>query len=316
VGIFGRRRRDEPSTADDTPDDIFTFLTTGQATRLRSLAQQAFAEQGLEVVIAPDHLIGADGTVFGLANLAASCHNAAKGEREWPELVRTHVRVVVAAVRDAVPISELSREDVLSRVYLRVIGAAALPPDAEARLRYARPVVGDVLEVLVLDSPESVATLQDEDVAQFGLDELKEAGLYNLLREPIAEVERIQVGEAAWLDVVAGESVYTASKMLVMTDLLTRVFGPREYPNGVLVSVAFRNQIALHPIDGPEVVAAVNGIARFAFVGYGDSVGPVSPYAYWWRDGEFTQLTEPDGEDGVVVVVDEAFAEMLSRLLT
>lgn len=315
MGIFGRRRRDEATAQNDAPDESFPFLTVGQATRIRSLAQQALAEHGYEVVIGPDHLVGADGTMFGLANLAAACHNAPKGEREWPEVVGTHVRVVVAAVRDAVPITELPRQDVLARTYLRAVGLSVLPSDVEDRLRYARPVVGDILEVLVLDSPESVASLYDEHVAVFGLEDLKQAGLYNLLREPIGEVERLDVGDGVRIHIVTGESVYLASKMLVMTDLLSRVFGEREYPNGVLLTAAFRNQVALHPVDGPEVVGAVNCLAQFALNGFGDSVGPVSPFTYWWHDGGFTQLTESDGEGGVVVCIDEAFAEMLERLL-
>jgi hypothetical protein len=314
VGIFGRRRRDEAAATDDAPDESFPFLTAGQVIRIRSLAQQALAEHGHEVVIGPDHLVGADGTVFGLANLAAACHNAPKGEREWPEVVRTHARVVVAAVRDAVPVTELDRDDVLARTYLRAVGLSVLPSDVEDRLQYARPVVGDIVEVLVLDSPESVASLYDEDVAVFGLEQLKQAGLYNLLREPIGEVERFDVG-GAQIHVVTGESVYLASKMLVMTDLLLRVFGEREYPNGVLMTVAFRNQVALHPVDGPEVVGAVDCLAQFARNGFSDSVGPVSPFTYWWHDGEFTQVTEPDGAGGVVVCVDAAFGEMLNRLL-
>jgi hypothetical protein len=165
-----------------------------------------------------------------------------------------------------------------------------------------------------MDSPESVVTMRDEDVAAFGREELTRAGLENLLREPIDAVERLSVGDGADLHFVMGDSVYTASRMLVLPDLLTRVFGERTYPHRVLVAAPFRHQILVHPVDGLAAITAANAMAGFASRGFNESPGPVSPFLYWWQAGTYTQLSilNPQGE--LEIHADGDFADTINTL--
>lgn len=310
MGIFKRSTRADVSG----PDATFPFLTADRASRVRVLAQQAFAEIGVEVVPKADCMTASDGTVYGLANLMATCHNSPDGEKSWPTLVQKHCRTIVTAMQQRIDIAAMPLDQVLSRVYLRVMGMATVPPEALGWFTYAEPVCGDILEVLALDSPESVATLRDQDVSAVDLATLKRAGLENLLREPVDVVEKLNVDTEADLFVVMGESVYTASRILVLPDLLPRVFGDRTYPDGVLVAAPFRHQVVLHPVDGKGIVAATTAMAQFAQLGFNDSACPVSPFTYWWKDGAFTQLSHLDEDGSLVIRAEGEFAEAVTRL--
>lgn len=309
MGIFARRSRESGQEAEPDPD--LPFLTVDEATEIRRLAQRAFADAGIDVQTHPDHLSAPDGQLFGLWNLAATCHAAPKGRREWPGVVRNHVQVLLTAPPSA---ESLSLEEVLPRVYLRVYGTDTLPAQFLQQMTYARPIADGLLEALALDSPESVVTLMDTEVTRLGVGELRRAGLENLLREPIDAIDTVRSPAGADIQVVLGDSVYTASRILAMRDLLQRVFGDREYPNGVLVAVPIRHQVALLPLDGGNPVAAISAVAGFAAAGFSDGVGGVTPSTYWWHDGVLTRITTLDERGKLAVHVDAELDAVLTRL--
>lgn len=312
MGLFRRSSNRQDGAA--LPDEVFGYLSRRQAARVRELARQSYAELGIETVIRPDHLTGADGTVYGLANLMAVCVNTERGEREWPGLIRRHCRSLVTAMADDRDPAGLPLEEMLARVYLRVVGVSTLPDEWRDRYGYGRLIADELVELLFLDSPESVQSLRQESVDAFGVDVLRQAGLENLLREPVEAVEHLNCGAGAQAAVVLGDSVYTASRILAMSDLLRRVYGERSYPNGVVVGVPFRHQVVLHPVDSRAAVLAVRTMADFVHAGFTDGVGAVSPYLFWWRAGELRQLTFPDEDGRLVVRCDEDFAAVLDSL--
>jgi len=319
MGWFGRGRDKRPDDGgppdstrrpDDTRDAAVPFLSAADAAEVRRLAQREFAVAGVEVVIHDDHLEATDGRKFGLWNVAASCHNAPGGRREWPTVVERHVRAVLAPTAEP---EDLDDDEFLARTFLRVCGRNTLPLD-RAMLSYARPVADDLVEVLALDFPESVATLNDQDVARFELDGLRRAGLEHLLSEPVEGVESVDLQAGGSFEVVFGESVYTASRILAMRDLLLRVYGEREYPDGVLVTVAHRQQICLHPLDGPEVVPVINALAMFAKSGFDDAPGGISPHLYWWHEGVLTRISRVGDDCAIGIEVRAGLAEALERV--
>ncbi|PFG38272.1 hypothetical protein ATJ97_0745 [Georgenia soli] len=308
MGWFGRRREER---TDDAPDSALPFLTATDAAEIRRLTQQAFAAAGIDAVIHEDHLAGTDGHKYGLWNVAASCHNAPGGRREWPAVVERHVRALLAPTAGT---ADLPDEEVRARTFLRLYGAGALPADPTS-LSYTRPVADDLVEALALDFPDSVVTLTDGDVARFDPEELRRAGLENLLREPVDEIESIDLPAGGSIQVVYGESVYTASRILAMRDLLMRVYGEREYPNGVLVTVAHRHQIGLHPLDGPEALPVINALAGFAKNGFDDAPGGISPHLYWWHGGAFERISRVSDDGAIGIEVRPGLAEALERVV-
>ncbi len=308
--IFGRRPTSPEG--DDGPDPTFGFLTVGEAARLRALTRDAFARHGLEVDVHADHLRSDDGAGYGLHNLFALCHNARRGEREWKAIVGEHVARMIRA-RQGPDLTELSSREILEHAFVRVVSASSLP-DLEG-FGYRRQVVGDLVELLAYDTPDAVLLMPDDVVARVGVDELRAAGVHNLLVEPFGGIEWLDSG-AVRFGVVAGESVHTASRMLTVDDVLRRVDGEPNAPNGTLLAVPYRHQLAFHVVRDASVLPTVEAMVRFTIAGYDDGVGSISPHLYYRSaTGTLQQLTTLAEDGDVSVHVEGPFADALEAVV-
>lgn len=294
-------------------DPEFDFFTKEQGQRLRDLAQRAFAAAGVDTVSHAQHLQAADGRQFGLSNLAAACHNAPEGEASWPEVVDRHVTSVLAAMGRG-PVADMPLDEVLARVYPRVMGTATMPPRWTETYGYAHRLGGDLVEVLALDLPETVSLLSEEDVRRLGEDTLRAAARRNLRAEAVESYEVIGDAQTAAIHVVEGESFFTASKLLVLPDLLGDTLGERELPDGLVLSVPTRHQLVFHPILDLTVVDAVQKMAGLTASIYHDGIGSVSPHVYWWNEHLLTQLTSMSDDGRLHVMAGGEFTAVLNGL--
>lgn len=307
---FWRRAKGEQA---QQPDPELDFLTERQGARLRELAREAFAEAGVEVLPHAQHLEASDGRQFGLWNLAATCAQAPGGEADWPEIVREHVASATRSM-EAPPLTDLPEHEILAGVFLRLMGTATLPPQWREWYSYARPVAGDLVEVLALDLPDSVTVLSDEDVDRVGEDRLREAGLRNLLAEPIQSYEVAGEPGSGALHIVEGDSYFTASKLITFREVLEATWGRGDLPYGLVVAAPIRHMLLFHPIEGIDVLDGVQRLTSLAASLFGDAPGGVSPFVYWWRDGELTQLSGYDDEGRLQVMVGDELTEVLEEL--
>ncbi|MGN6523309.1 MAG: hypothetical protein ACTHMZ_08945 [Actinomycetes bacterium] len=313
--MFGRDKNaagggsPDPSSA----DGYLTFLTADDASRLRGLVREAFAEQGLEVTVYDDRVEDSDGRQFGLWNVAAAAHNDDGGPNAWPKVVRQHVRAILAGMDGTNPFEELTRESAEERTYARIYDRAGLPPDID-RFPHVEFAPG-LVTMLALDLPETVAVYRREDAERLGgWQRLHDAGLVNLRREEPQEATRVEINQGGHLWVLAGESVYTASRALLLPELAATLGDERDEGNGWLLALPNRHQLAWHVINGPSVIAAMQGLVNFAQQGYSDSPGPLSPHLYWWNGTGYDQLTQYDDKGNPHVYLTAEFQDVLERV--
>lgn len=307
--LFGRRP--PAREGDDLPDPSFTFLSVGEAARLRALTRGAFARRGLELEVHADHLRSDDGTGFGLHTLFALCHAAGR-ERDWPAIVDEHVARILRA-RSGPDVDDLPVEELLEHAFVRVVGTSTLAD--VGGFGYRRDLAGDLVELLAYDTPDAVVLLPDSVVDRVGAPALRAAGVHNLLLEPFGDVEWLEDGDVRF-GVVAGASVHTASRLLTPDDVLRRACGDVDAPHGTLLSVPYRHQLAFHVVRDARVLPTVEAMVRFTIAGYDDGVGSVSPHLFYRSaDGALQQLTSIEDDGGVAVHVDGAFAAALEAVL-
>jgi hypothetical protein len=221
-----RRSADVPSSA---PDAAFPYWSSDQAQRFRALVRAVLAEAGVEATVYADYAEDARKRQYGLGNLAAVCHNDGRGERAWRKIIEKHVRTIMSGMEQS-PFQTMLPSDILAATYLRLMPAGDVRPN----MSYARPVGPDLAEVFNLDLPETVAYFTDEHVTRFGSDALREAGLSNLSAVPVDEHRTLEQGGGA-VEVLLGESMFTASLLLVLERVLDR-YGLRADPDlGVFV---------------------------------------------------------------------------------
>ncbi|ANW17551.1 hypothetical protein [Streptomyces clavuligerus] len=312
MGLFRRRPKRDGQDAPRDPE--FPYLSADEGARFRSLVREAFAEQGLEVTVYADVVADSAGRRFGLTNLATLLHHDDRGSRCWPELVRHHVGTVLRTMAEPSALDTLSVEQIRSQLYPRVVGEDGFDP---GKFGYARPVAPGLHEILALDLPESVMMLTDDALQPLGdLRYLREQALYNLRGLPIEGHETVRGDGGTRFDVVLGESFYTASRVLTLGSVVRETTGAELTPDGALVAVPFRHQLAFHAIRDATVVPALNAMAAFAAAGYTDAPGAISPCVYWWREGRMTRLSDRDeAGQGLRITVDEEFQAVLERLV-
>ncbi|WTX00261.1 DUF1444 domain-containing protein [Streptomycetaceae bacterium NBC_01309] len=312
MGLFRRGPKRDPREA--PRDAAFEFLSEEEGRRLRGLTREAFAERGLEVTVFADHMTDSANRHYNLYNLAAGCHNDERGQRAWASLIRDHVDKLVRAMDAPSAVETLPTDELWARLYPRITSDDNLPDDPA--FGYAPVPAPGLREVLALDLPESVQTLPGDALAQLGdIAELRLRAMNNLRALPVEDHDVVKQDDGATFRVVAGDSFFTASRVLVLDELAERVGGEGIGPDGALVAMPFRHMLAFHPIVGMDVIPSLNALAAFAAYRHEEAPGPVSPYVYWWRRGRLTQLSERDEEGQLSIVVGGEFQALLERLL-
>lgn len=295
------RARDESSQARD-PE---LPLSVAQAQRLRELVRVAWARVGREVTVGSDHVVDADGGVFGLWNLAALVAGAP--QRKWPRLVDDHIERLSSPQPSVEGLSEGQLRD---QLVLRLAEDASLPP---AWFPTAPTLAGELRQVLVLDFPDTVMMPNESELAARGdLEEWRAVGranLWHMMRTEPRDHEVLGGDGGGSFDVLMGESVYTASMALFLPELLSFV-GKADLGRGVLVALPFRHQVAFRVIDGPEAALGLKDLFGFAMAGYDEGAGPLSPHVFWVRDGRWEQVTSRD-EDSIRIDVGPELADAL-----
>ncbi|MCA0295449.1 MAG: hypothetical protein LCH96_09125 [Actinobacteria bacterium] len=281
-------------------------LSVTQAQRLRELVRVAWARAGREVTVHPDHVVDASGGVFGLWNLAVLVADAP--ERNWPGLVADHVARLAAPNPS---VEALSDAELRAQLVVRLADGAAIPDPSW--FPTAPTLAGDVLQLLVLDFPQTVITPREDKLAARGdLDEWRAVGrgnLWQMMRSEPRDHEVLAQGEGGHFDVLLGKSLYTASMALFLPELISMV-GRADQGQGVLVALPIRRQVAFRVVDGPQAALGLHNLFLFAMAGYDEGAGPLSPHVFWVKDGHWEQVTRRD-EESARVVIGPALAEAL-----
>ncbi|MFF6805542.1 hypothetical protein [Streptomyces sp. NPDC012616] len=306
--MFGRGERRDG--VDQPRDPEFTYLSEAEAARLRVFVRDAFAERGIEVTVESGRVTTGAGWRFGLTNLAAACHNDSRGPRRWRTLVDQHVDRVVRSLDGRQALKALPREQVLTRLHPRFIPGE---PRLLKAFGYGPPSVPGLLEVLALDLPETVDMLTADDLADLGdLTALRERAFQNLRDVRVDKHEKVKDKSGARFDVLMGGSYFVASLALLLDEVVRRHSKDTPTPDGVLVALPHRHQLAFHVIRDSDVLPSLNLMARFAAVGHEEFPGALSPAVFWWHDGEFTRVATSDG--GVHVKLTEEGVALMARL--
>lgn len=212
--------------------------------------------------------------------------------------VREHLaRLTEAADTDA---GSLSPQEFDAALTSRLVSQDDLPVDR--RYRYVAPFTEHVAEVLTLDLPGAVVTLDEARLAASGrpLPKLIGLGRRNLQRH--LETEKVEVVRFGGLRsqgrAVIGDSPYTASAARFLGEAMLRWMPEADTGNGVVFALPNRHTILLHPCStAAQIRSALDVLPGEAQRWHAAGPGPLSPHVYHWYHREVSVLTfeEPDG---------------------
>jgi hypothetical protein len=301
VPLFGRRKP-RPVAVPPAQDPVLTQLNVDQAAWLRNHVRTRLAERGLEVDVFGGYVRAADGTELGLHNVASQLTE--ERPSAWGAVVDRHLDLILTPPEHA---EDLSRDELDQAVHLRL--SVDHPMLADAWPSGTR-LGTDLVATLCVDLPQTVQTpAQAFYEERGGLDHWFGVGTGNLRHvlhhEPL-EQPRLEAPGPAF-SIVIGESVMTASLVLLLDELLARL-GTPDLGRGVLVAVPFRHQIAYRVVDGPDALPVIGRLAQFAADGWAEAAGSLSPHVYWVRDGVWRQLTSIEDKTIRVTLDDDVSA--------
>ncbi|MCB9615146.1 MAG: hypothetical protein H6722_22125 [Sandaracinus sp.] len=250
---------------------------------------------------------------LGLQNLAQKCRMA-RSENEWPDIVRGHLEQVVGSGRDEIDeamarANDLGavRDQLKLRLYPRSM-LANVPTDALV----SWPVADDLLAVLVLDLPQTVATVGADQRRAWSVsdEELHALALSNVKRFDPPQLDDFEIAPGVPARALVGDHFFVASHALQ----IARFVDPTEH--GLLVIVPHRHATLVHRITGPEVLQAVNHFLGLARRMHLEGPGSITDQLYWWHDGVLERQPSEVNEQTLTFRPTSGFEQMLSRLMT
>ncbi|MFC9844392.1 hypothetical protein ACFWFF_03725 [Streptomyces sp. NPDC060223] len=310
------RHTSRDASRDTSCDAEYRFFSADEGAHFRAQVREAFAEQGLEVTLHAGAVSDSAGRRFGLGNIAAICHNDPRGRSWWPQLIRGHVGRLVRVLDGPSPLDRLTAGQLLARLRPWVVARDVIEPNP-AQYVHARVVAPGLCEVLALDLDESVMTLPDELLEPLGgIVDLRIRALRNLRELPVETHTVLHGPQDMRFDVVTGDSFFTSSRVLATDELARDLTGRDLGPDGALVAMPNRHQLALRPI-GPArddtLLPTLYGMTVFAAANFKEAAGPVSSDVYWFHAGTLTRLVRNDG--GEPEFTPDVEFEMLRRRL-
>jgi hypothetical protein len=284
---------------DEPPEPDLAFLTKTQARRVRNLFQQAMAERGRELVTdSLGNFRDDEGKYYGLWNIAVLCRDDPGGEKAWPELIAGYADALLKgnSRESQARVAALTPEEARGLVYPSIRSAekmGSLYPSAPE-------VAAGLVELLALDMADNTVFLDDSEVARLGgRESLRESALANLLALPAPTHKRVG-GPDAHVEVIADNSHFTASRVLVMPDLLSRGLGT-DAPHGVLVAMPARHWAFIHVLADKTARPSLLKMASMARIAHGREQGPISPDVFWWRDGDWMPVPFVESGDKITL---------------
>ncbi|GAB3652930.1 hypothetical protein GCM10027589_10730 [Actinocorallia lasiicapitis] len=213
---------------------------------------------------------------------------------DWPAVVADHVTTIVTATEEPLDLSdfELARHLLRTRIY---------PAEADNGVLAARPFAPGLIEVAVIDTPTTVRTVTQEELAGWPVsgDALFALGRANVRADGPLTCEDADEGSSVPLTVLHGWTFYAATHVAWLDEYLT--IGPQ----GALVVAPSRSLILAFPLS-PElsldrVVAAAARLHEHAEAGYEEGPGSLSPHLFWWQNGSLALLETRYGADGLIL---------------
>lgn len=293
MALFGRRQ-----SQDDRLD------------RLQAMALDTFARHGVtgQLGLDPDDplnraILTPDGKQYGFYNLFQKC--LAASERDWPRIMGEHVASVVASLADSAP-PDFGDPAVVAQLRSRLLPVGFVQSAID--VSYAREFAPGIQEVLALDLPQTVQTLDASMVSPYDLNAMFATARANLRNEGHLEITEL----APALLAAKGDSFFSASRM-VDPEFTTRMFGSAQ--RGIVFSIPFRHVILFHEVAGS---ASIETVQQLIFLtrttATDDKPGGILSRDLYYRSstGEIQQITRLEDDGNVGVYVEGAFLDAIN----
>ena len=249
------------------------------------------------------------GNTMLLANLTRIAEDV--DSKDWPELVAYQVNVQLDSERQTPP-QKLTKKELSGRVLTRLVSDEK---DEWSHYDYARKFAPGIVQVLCVDYPQTVQTLDDKCILgmALSLDEMYQKGQINTDAELIDEKFEID----KFVSGLSGASLFIASKAGNFSALVPDVIGPA--PLGVVFAIPNRSLLLYSVITQEDWLGQLTSLTQtIDTIGFDPDFnhpgGLISPYAYYWApDGTVERIGgrffDVNGKTTISLTVTGKFSE-------
>ncbi|MER7130259.1 hypothetical protein [Streptosporangium saharense] len=299
--LFRRRRDRQTRRAARPVEDVDLDSLLALVADSLGYACAFSADGGTLTLTSDEHPAG---HTVRLAGLRAEARR--RSREDWPVLVSGHLSHVLATAGEPFDACDLDQVRPLLRTRLQ-------PADDAETGVVGRHLSADLVEVLTVGYGEAARPVCPEEVGCWPIAAAQalEEAVGNAARDGRLSVEAIDLGGATALR-LSGATGGAAAHLRRLGDYL------RVPADGVLVALPSRSAMVVHPVEGIEVVRAIERLRLFAQRECDLEAGGLSPQVYWWHGGRLTliraDLVSQDGQVRLVVAPPRAFARVLAAL--
>lgn len=264
-------------------------------------------ELGAGQITVKENEFGSDS--FGLTNLAQVCKQ--RGKRYYKEIIAEHFNSMIRANKFDREFKKIADNFEEVKKY---IGVRLYDNDYVAHVgkenTIGKAFAGDIYSMIVFDFPDAILSIQPEQTTAWNktTDELFEIGISNIKsRYPLTITKETFGKFGVWF--VQGEHFFTPN---IVFDIENRkeLIGSK----GSLIGLPHRHSAIIYPIEGLEVVEAVNKLIPAIHGMNQEGPGSLSDNLFWYNDKTFTQLPYKIKEGNLQFFPPDDFVGLLNGL--
>jgi hypothetical protein len=224
---------------------------------------------------------------LNLQNLAQNCHQ--NKVRTWRQIVQNHFAHLDKMGTENPEIQDALKNfhKIAPRLAVRIWPLDTLDTIGRDYFIY-REDLWATASVLVLDLPDCVDNIQPKNAVLWEekTEVLFKVGLANVREQCKPERYVKELAQGIKVHVVTSESLYTATYALLL-DEFSELVG--RY--GSLVCIPNRHVLACYPIEGSEVLLAMQQLMPIIDDLFRKGPGSISPHLYWYNQGKYSPIT-------------------------
>jgi hypothetical protein len=246
---------------------------------------------------------------LGLTNVAQVC------KQDEPE----HYQEVISAHFEAMERGEVFRQEFekIADNYEKVksyIGVRLYPQHYMDNLPkdifIGKAFADDMYAMLIFDMPDTITNIKPDQAEKWDttFEDLFETGVRNTRTNNPLEISSYDFGEfKIWF--AQADHFFVPN---IMFELENRPDLVGEY--GALVGVPHRHAALIYPINGMELIQAINGLIPTIHGMHREGPGSLSPSLLWYHQGKFINLPYEIDEQSMKFTPPASFVELLNAL--
>jgi hypothetical protein len=295
------------------PSKRFSFMGKEAQLQFQDEITRYFqGKPGFQVDFLEGVIHGADGTDYGLDNLAQSYSQiniADKGK-----IVKDHFDgIFVGQEEEEEILKDVADYNIMKKyIAVRLYPSDYLETTAGEELIYREDLKG-ILTVLVLDLPSTVVSLKSEQVKKWKVSnkELFEIGLKNTFANNKIDVTQEKFADNATLSMLGSDTNLFATASIYNLTKYREVIG--KY--GSLVGIPHRHMIVVVPINDKSISSALNQFIIIIDGLYRQGPGSISSNIYWYHNKKFMNLPYKIDEKRIQFMPPNEFVEILHKVV-